>query len=194
MTEAIIQKTMESKKILEEAALVYCAKVRGSKFKEKVIRLLSEANKNRVLRDDRFENYRNKSPELTRQIVLYVEKLIKEKKSSAELVDSGEAIGILLAAGGATTTQVVGFLDSVKSLQVGDLDAGKIALLRPRLSYSVARHKQLEPLLEVLEPWFKGKNMIEGSADDLKKEFAHFANFVETIVAFHRYYEVKERR
>ena len=174
------------KDLLEEAAFIYCAKKRG-KEREKVEKLVAQSNLNKLNNFEELKVYSGKTPHLVKEIVEHVAKLIKEDPSSAELVDLGEATGITLAAGGVSKTQIMGFLDSVKSLKVGKLDNLNIARLRPQLAYAVSRKNQIEPLLAVLEPWFQKMKAL--NEEDLNSSFSDFSNFIETIVAFHCYYQ-----
>jgi len=197
MQEAVIQNATETQIILEEAALIHCAKRLNFKNeipgKEKVERFILSEQSSRILNQpDKLIRYRGEMPRLRDKIVANVTKLVEKDMASAELVYLGQAVGMLTTAGEVTKTQIMKFLDAVKSLKAAKLDSGKIAGLLPHLAYAVGRKSELDPLLRVLEPWFHKMRGLSG--DELEAAFLSFAKFVETIVAFHTLYEKADRR
>lgn len=96
-----------------------------------------------------------------------------------------------------TKTQIRKFLDAViriKNLHKQNIDyKTEVYLMKPKLAYAVAKAKKYKqgkeidpvgPLLLVLDPCIE---KIENETD-----FKKFADFVEAIVAYHKYYGGKD--
>lgn len=78
-----------------------------------------------------------------------------------------------------TTSQIRGILDEIQKMH--KFDGNKLQLLRPKLAYAAGRHKgRVKEFQEIVE------EAIKFVKDD--KSFEYFKNFIEAIVAYHRYY------
>lgn len=103
-----------------------------------------------------------------------------------EIVYFGEQIGKKLAKPlGLKTSQIRKFFDKLKSIQTEVSKENfqkfhdEIILLKPKLAYAAGRQNQVKHLMEVIDPAIsKIKNY---------EDFLRFVQFVETIVAYHKY-------
>lgn len=179
--------------ILKDAARAYCA----SKWDDRKNVIYDKDRVERLLSPDDFSILQKQlSPPgaakskvksdvagVSGRIAVRVTSLLSSGDTgNAEFVDLGEAAGLLMAAGEVSTTQIMHFLDSVKTLKSGDIKGGAVARLRPQLAYAVSRKPQLEALLRMLEPWFSHMKQLDETS--LKQAFRDFADFVESTVAF----------
>ena len=82
------------------------------------------------------------------------------------------------------TTQIRKFLDAVRRIQA-KFDSDQVILLRPKLAYLVGREKKLKPLMAVLDPAIM-------SAYKDRDSFQKLVYFIESIVAYHRFYGGKD--
>ena len=108
---------------------------------------------------------------------------IIEEGNGKLLDDNAEKLGKLLGKkrkyGGteAKTSQIRNVFDKIKRM---DYDTYNVPLIRAKLFYVAGRHKEMEPLKDILS-----------SALDLvdnKQKFDRFKDFFEAIVAYHKYY------
>ena len=106
------------------------------------------------------------------------------------LVEYGKKMGRSLAKAGLRTTQIRKFLDAVNKISaesVGKKDfpfRERTILLKPKLAYAAGRENKAKPLMAVLDSCMdKVRN---------KEDFSRFARFVESIVAYHRYYNGRD--
>ncbi|MDI6697477.1 MAG: type III-A CRISPR-associated protein Csm2 [Candidatus Saccharicenans sp.] len=84
-----------------------------------------------------------------------------------------------------STSQIRTILGEIQKMK--QFDARQLQLLRPKLAYAAGRHKgRVKDFRELLETAIKKTN---------KDNFYMFKNFVEAIVAYHKYHEkIKEDR
>ncbi|MBM3157375.1 MAG: type III-A CRISPR-associated protein Csm2 [Chloroflexi bacterium] len=181
--------------ILKEAAEAYCASKwneRNIQDSDKVYRFLTATEidelqnkwKSEALKKRDAENLaKRQATNVNKKIAEQVTAFLNQKASGTpDMVDLGEAAGLLLAAVEITTTQIMHFLDSVKTLRAGEAKSIDIARLRPQLAYAASKKQALEMLLRMLEPWFAHMRTLDDAR--LKGVFSDFADFVETVVAF----------
>lgn len=111
--------------------------------------------------------------------------------STDTLVEMAETIGKFLAQGDGNTRlntgQIRKFLDAVSRIKneggkaVDDsFFRSQCMLLKPKLAYAAGRQGAVRPLMEVLLPCIKGVHN--------KEDFIHFYRFIESIIAYHRFY------
>ncbi|OQX79146.1 MAG: type III-A CRISPR-associated protein Csm2 [Candidatus Omnitrophica bacterium 4484_70.1] len=78
-----------------------------------------------------------------------------------------------------STSQIRHVLDEIQRMQ--KFDRGRLQLLRPKLAYIAGRHggrvKEFQQIVD------KAIDLV-----DDEKDFEFFKNFIEAIVAYHRYY------
>lgn len=109
-----------------------------------------------------------------------------ENLSAETIVKHAEELGWYLKNIGLKTTQIRKFLDGVRRLD-NTFENGKnfnkdtVILLRPKLAYTAGRHRQVQPLFEVLDPAIK-------SGSSSYKNFKKLLSFIEAIVAYHKFY------
>lgn len=100
------------------------------------------------------------------------------------LVDYAEKSGEYLCQINLKTNQIRKFLDAVKKIESqcskGSFERDSVKLLKPKLAYAAGRQREVKPLMELLDPAIN----IVNSVEDFKK----FARFVESIVAYHKFY------
>ncbi len=125
--------------------------------------------------------------------------VIREKKemkelTGEELVTLAEKMGKHLADAKLKTSQIRKFLDAVISVRghgVNDSNVNyrdETMMIKPKLAYAAARadnkwENPVQSLMDFLSP------CIDRVED--KEDFIQFANLVEAIVAYHKYYEAK---
>lgn len=112
--------------------------------------------------------------------------------STDSLVEMAETMGKFLAQGDSgarlNTGQIRKFLDAVSRIknEGGSREGNdpffrsQCLLLKPKLAYAAGRQGAVRPLMEVLLP------CINGVRD--KEDFTHFYRFIESIIAYHRFY------
>jgi CRISPR-associated protein Csm2 len=93
--------------------------------------------------------------------------------------------GKKFAQGGLSTSQIRKIFDTI--LTMHEYDEKFLQLLRPKIAYIVGRHKKKIPIIEEF-----GKLIEDAIEITTGKNFENFKNFVEAIVAYHRYYGGKE--
>ncbi len=77
-----------------------------------------------------------------------------------------------------STSQIRGILSEIQKMK--EFDQTKLQLLRPKLAYAAGRHKgKVKEFRDLLEALIKKTN---------KDNFVNFKNFIEAIVAYHKYY------
>lgn len=103
--------------------------------------------------------------------------------SAKRIVEIGEEVGRDLSFD-IKTTQIRKFLDAVRRIQA-KFDSDQVILLRPKLAYLVGREKKLKPLMAVLDPAIM-------SASNDRNSFQKLVYFIESIVAYHRFYGGKD--
>ena len=103
--------------------------------------------------------------------------------SAKRIVEIGEEVGRDLSFE-IKTTQIYKFLDAVRRIQA-KFDSDKVILLKPKLAYLVGREKKLKPLMTVLDPAIM-------SAYKDRDSFQKLVYFIESIVAYHRFYGGKD--
>ncbi|MCS7250203.1 MAG: type III-A CRISPR-associated protein Csm2 [candidate division WOR-3 bacterium] len=80
-----------------------------------------------------------------------------------------------------STSQIRNILDEIQRISPKEDFKTKLHLLRPKLAYSAGRHRgRVKEFREVVEEAIK---YIEN-----QNHFKNFRNFIEAIVAYHRYY------
>jgi CRISPR-associated protein Csm2 len=95
------------------------------------------------------------------------------------LVKEAEALGWHLKNKGLTTSQIRNIFSEVKRMH--EFNKDKLNLLRPKLAYTVGRHKEkVKDLQLVLD------SAIQKVNDE--NDFRNFQYFFEAILAYHRYY------
>nr|QNO50785.1 hypothetical protein HMJGLFMP_00027 [Methanosarcinales archaeon ANME-1 ERB6] len=63
----------------------------------------------------------------------------------------------------------------------------RLELLKPRLAYA-ARHDEVKPLKKVLDKAIDGVK----NSDNKREAFENFLRFIESIVAYHKFYGGKD--
>jgi CRISPR-associated protein Csm2 len=77
-----------------------------------------------------------------------------------------------------TTSQIRNVLDEIQKMK--DYDEYRLQMLRPKLAYAAGRHKgKVKEFRDLMEVLIKNTN---------KANFSNFKNFVEAIVAYHKFY------
>lgn len=91
----------------------------------------------------------------------------------------------------ALDTQIRKILDGVRKLDAAfdrsgpkGFNPGRVTLLRPKLAYAVSRNKALRPLYEALEAVIPKVR--------IKEDFDQLIDFVEAVVAYHKFYPVRQ--
>lgn len=106
-----------------------------------------------------------------------------------ELVEYAEKMGKYLRAMYLKTAQIRKILDAVNKIKATtdskNFNREEIVLLKPKLAYSAGRQEQqVRPLMNVLTPCIdKVYNYLD---------FKRFAQFLEAIIAYHKYYGGRE--
>jgi len=108
------------------------------------------------------------------------------------------------------TTQIRKLLDAIRRLQteinksIKDKDKNQkessvspkerknlkleLLMLKPKIAYTAARHEQLKPFIKFIDP-FINEVINKSSSDSIDKEaFQKLVYFIESIVAYHRFY------
>ncbi len=92
-------------------------------------------------------------------------------------------------------TQVRKFLDAVRKIEIvvkktkekeERFDREQVILLKPRIAYAVSRKKDLLPFFQVLD------TAIDKVKDS--KDFEKLVAFVESVIAYHRFFRDEKRR
>jgi len=102
------------------------------------------------------------------------------------LVEIADKLGKHLKDNGLKTTQIRRFLDGVRKLDI-QFSKGKkfsedqVVLLKPKLAYAAGRHREVMPLMDVLQPAITAGSR---SYSDFKRLLA----LIEAIVAYHKYH------
>jgi CRISPR type III-A-associated protein Csm2 len=126
----------------------------------------------------------------------------KHEEKLANLLQQAQEIGKRCAEEGLGKTQMMNVMGRVQGLGSTPTMAD-IRLLQAHLAYQVAKESSLEILVKALDPWFakineewqRVKNKREGEREEwARKVFDNFVDFVESIVAFHRFQEEKLKR
>ncbi|MCX7916668.1 MAG: type III-A CRISPR-associated protein Csm2 [bacterium] len=96
------------------------------------------------------------------------------------------AVGEYYAKSKLTTSQIRNIFDEIQNMT--SYDEKKLQLLRPKLAYVAGRHaSKTKVIKEHLQP------MLDASIKITNKDtFENFKNFLEAIVAYHRYHGGKE--
>jgi len=81
-----------------------------------------------------------------------------------------------------STSQIRNILDEVQRMPERDFDENRLHLLRPKLAYAAGRHKKIQGVLGFQKLIDKAIQMTG------KENYKNFRNFVEAIVAYHRYH------
>jgi len=139
---------------------------------------------------------RSRGPDIAGEIAkdLAQCKSLGEELTAEKVVELGERGGEHLKRVGLKTSQIRKFLDGVNRIKVeghlkgteeGSFFRGQCQLLRPQLAYAAARQREtVEPLQKMLEPCLKKVAS--------KKDFDRLHQFVEALIAYHRYYGGKD--
>lgn len=109
-----------------------------------------------------------------------------------DLVKYAEDMGRHLTQVNLKTNQIRKFLDAVRrvesesvkrngpgSMAVG-FDSDEVKLLKPKLAYAAGRQAEVKPLMTLLDPCIDRVKT--------REDFKKFARFVESIVAYHKFY------
>ncbi|MFN4227891.1 MAG: type III-A CRISPR-associated protein Csm2 [Candidatus Ratteibacteria bacterium] len=120
--------------------------------------------------------FRTFTPDENRLKKIIKEKDMEELNSYAEELGNGMKEGL-------STSQIRSILDAIQRMK--GFDKNKLQLLRPKLAYAAGRHggrvKEFQKIIE------KAIQFVENN-----EEFENFRNFVEAIVAYHKFYGGKE--
>lgn len=77
-----------------------------------------------------------------------------------------------------TTSQIRNVLDEIQKMK--EFDEYRIQMLRPKLAYAAGRHKgKVKEFRDLMEKLIQNTN---------KTNFQYFKNFVEAIVAYHKFH------
>ncbi|MBC7362151.1 MAG: type III-A CRISPR-associated protein Csm2 [Candidatus Aminicenantes bacterium] len=77
-----------------------------------------------------------------------------------------------------TTSQIRNVLDEIQRMK--EYDEYRIQMLRPKLAYAAGRHKgRIKDFRELMEKLIQNTN---------KQNFQYFKNFIEAIVAYHKFH------
>ena len=146
------------------------------------------------------EDYKNlrKLKELLRNNLEDLAGKVLSEESSEVLIAVAEALGILLIRGEVKSNKIRNIFGYVKKLEgetMTDEDElnreifYKLRLLSPKLAYTVGRASGKErDALSLLKSYFD--KLIDRIGND-KKKFKTFIDFFESILAYHKYYDVK---
>ncbi len=115
----------------------------------------------------------------SQEIKQYKEKGLKDI-SAEKIIAIGRDVGRILKDGNVKTTQIRKFLDAVRKIQI-KFDKDSVIMLKPKLAYTIGRHKNLKPLMQILDP------AIDAGAKD-EESFKKLVYLIETVVAYHRFY------
>jgi len=154
--------------------------------KEKKVKLKSEVDKVKKERNKLFEDYLNK----------YSEGKVKEwisKDIEQETILYSEFFGRYSVIQDLSTSQIRNVYGEVKRIQMktgSELDLLSLRMLQPKLAYAAARAKKTgtNELKNVLTASIK--TVLEEGIDkkERDKRFENFANFFESILAYHKAY------
>jgi CRISPR-associated protein Csm2 len=79
-----------------------------------------------------------------------------------------------------STSQIRNILDEIQRMPEREFDENRLHLLRPKLAYAAGRHRgRVKDFQELLDRAIQLTN---------KENYKYFRNFVEAIVAYHRYF------
>jgi len=144
-------------------------------------RIMEKFNKiNKVPEKKRSENDKQEILQIKNEINKRFNNLEKEITDTSTIINAGKILGAKLRIAEVKTTQIRKFLDAVRKIQV-NFDKDNVIMLKPKLAYTVGRHKNLKPLMEILDP------AIDAGAKD-QESFKRLVQLIETIVAYHRFY------
>jgi len=93
--------------------------------------------------------------------------------------------GEKFARGGLSTSQIRKIFDEI--LTMHEYEEKSLLLLRPKLAYTVGKHRRKINIIEEF-----GKLIDDAINITNEKNFENFKNFVEAIVAYHKYYGGKD--
>ena len=126
------------------------------------------------------------------QILSDVPKIINDPKTADVLVKRAEELGQKLATEKLRMAQARDIFDELRQiesiwLREPERALRRLHLLRPKLAYRRARVQELEPLAEVLD-----RAVVEvvsaGDAAQRHDRFRRLMEFMEAIVAYHKFY------
>ncbi|SFE58576.1 CRISPR-associated protein Csm2 [Thermoanaerobacter thermohydrosulfuricus] len=140
-----------------------------------------------------------------KQGVEEIEEIIRSKKdigelSSKELIEYSEIVGAYLVAIGLKTNQIRKFLDSIRRLEnnvvrkvakngEGSFSKEELLLLKVHLAYAAGRKREVKPFMRVISAAIdKAREEGKDGFEDFKK----VVKFIESIVAYHKFYGGKE--
>lgn len=110
-----------------------------------------------------------------------------KKLSIERLVEIANDVGASIAQS-VKTNQIRRFLDGtrkveaeLKSKEPFEKVKDQIILLRPKLAYAAGRNREVKDLAEILDVAVK-------SAAQTQENFVKFLKFMESIIAYHRFY------
>jgi CRISPR-associated protein Csm2 len=86
---------------------------------------------------------------------------------------------------GLSTSQIRKIFDTI--LTMNEYDENYLHLLRPKIAYTVGRHKKKIPIIQEF-----GKLIEDAIKMTNEKNFKNFKNFVEALVAYHKFHGGKE--
>lgn len=121
-----------------------------------------------------------------------VPRIVGDIKAADVLIKHAEELGRVLQEGGLRMSQARDIFDElrqIESLWMRSPGAAvrRIYLLRPRLAYRTKRVQGLEPLAKVLDAAIL--EVVAPQSDEEKRNrFGLLMEFVEAILAYHKYY------
>jgi CRISPR-associated protein Csm2 len=107
-------------------------------------------------------------------------KIIKEGNAK-ELNEFAKKKGEELVKEKLSTSQIRAVLSEIQ--RIHEFDKNKLQLIRPKLAYAAGRHAKIKGVRIFQELVDKAIEMVED-----QETFENFRNFVEAIVAYHRYF------
>ncbi|ERM92365.1 hypothetical protein O163_05490 [Caldanaerobacter subterraneus subsp. yonseiensis KB-1] len=161
----------------------------------------------KILEDARyFDKPWEKIKELKdKQVIEEIEEIIQSKKdigelSTKELIEYSEIVGAYLVEIGLKTNQIRKFLDSIRRLEnnvarkvakngEGSFSKEELLLLKVHLAYAAGRKREVKPFMRVISA------VIDKAREEGKDGFEDFkkvVRFIESIVAYHKFYGGKE--
>jgi len=112
-------------------------------------------------------------------------KEIIENGNVKKMNDFCNEYGKKFAERGLSTSQIRKIFDTILSMR--EYNENYLHLLRPKIAYTVGKHKRKIPIIEEF-----GKLIEDAIKLTNEKNFENFKNFVEALVAYHKFHGGKD--